>query len=86
MYRVVLSPAAEKVYRSADRPLARKLAKCFEQLESQPRHHPNIKPLKGRFLGYFRYRVGDRRVIYRIEETGRLVIVAIIAHRKDVYD
>ena len=33
------------------------LARCFEQLEQKPRHHPNIKPLKGKFAGFYRYQV-----------------------------
>lgn len=68
MYRVDLSLQAQHFYRRADRPLAKKLARCFEQLERTPRDHANIKPLKGNLAGLYRYRVGDYRVIYRVEE------------------
>ena len=47
MYDVRLSAKAQDFYRKADKPLATKLARCFEQLEREPRHHPNAKPLKG---------------------------------------
>ena len=59
MYEVVLSSQAQKIYASADQALAKNLARCFEQLEQSPRYHPNIKPLKGDFAGYYRYRIGD---------------------------
>lgn len=59
MYKVDLSAKAQKFYRQADQPLARKLARCFEQLEQDPRHHFNAKQLKGKLAGHFRYRVGD---------------------------
>ncbi len=52
MYNVQLSPEAEAFYHSADRPLAKKLARCFERLEQSPHNYPNIKPLKGNLAGY----------------------------------
>jgi hypothetical protein len=33
MYSVVLSASAEEIYASADQALAKKVARCFEQLE-----------------------------------------------------
>jgi mRNA interferase RelE/StbE len=86
MYSVQLSAGARAFFAKADLVLARKLVRCFEQLERAPRRHPNIRALTGPLAGYFRYRVGDHRVIYRIDESNRVVIVAIIAHRKQVYD
>jgi mRNA interferase RelE/StbE len=86
MYRVVLSPRAERFYASADRPLGRRLARCFRQLEDDPRKHPNIRALRGELAGYWRYRVGDHRVVYRIDDRARVVAVAIIGHRREVYD
>ena len=64
MYEVLLHPDAEKVYADADKVLARKIARCLQQLEKTPRAHPNIKVLKGSYAGYYRYRVGDYRVVY----------------------
>ncbi len=46
MYEVLLHPDAEEVYAKADRSLARKIARCLQQLEQNPRFHPNIKALK----------------------------------------
>jgi mRNA interferase RelE/StbE len=33
----------------------------------------------------YRIRVGDYRVVYAVEDAERLVIVARIAHRREVY-
>ena len=85
MYSVVLAEKARRFYEGADAALQRKLDRCFEQLAVDPRRHPNVKRLKNRFKGYYRYRLGDYRVIYRIEEARRLVIVALIVHRSDAY-
>jgi mRNA interferase RelE/StbE len=69
MFEVILSPEAQAFYAAADQPLARKLAKCFKQLEHDPRRHNNIKRLSGALAGKSRYRVGDWRVLFRINES-----------------
>src|SRR5205814_7600400 len=85
MYEVVLSAKARAFFASASGPLARKLARCFAQLERDPRSGNNVKRLTGRLAGHLRYRVGDWRVVYRIDNTARRVLVATIAHRSDAY-
>lgn len=86
MYKVKLTKRAAKFYKSADAALAKRLAKAFAVLESSPRQHPNIKSLKGKFAGRYRYRVGDYRIVYRIQDDEVEVIVLLIAHRREVYD
>lgn len=86
MFEVELSPSAAEFYAAADRPLALKLARCFRHLEENPRRGNNIKRLTGEWKGYLRYRVGDWRVIYRIEDTANRVNVLAIAHRREVYE
>ncbi len=43
------------------------------------------KPLRYSFKGHRRLRVGDYRIVYRIEPKTRTVIVVAIKHRKDIY-
>jgi mRNA interferase RelE/StbE len=86
MYKVVLSSDAAEVYAAAEKPLARKLARCFLSLESDPRRGNNVRQLKGDWAGYYRFRVGDWRVIYRIDDDAFRVYVAVIAHRREVYE
>jgi mRNA interferase RelE/StbE len=85
LYRVLLSKSASRFYEEADAPLQRKLDRCFEALRTDPRRHPNIKSLKGELQGYCRYRVGDYRIVYRIEETEPQVLITVIAHRRESY-
>lgn len=86
MFEVILSPEARAFFASADAPLARRLARCFAQLEREPRRHNNIKRLSGTLAGQLRFRVGDWRVIYRIDDGARQVHVLVIAHRSEVYE
>ena len=86
MYEVRLSLEAEKVFLKSSKALSKKLVRCFENLENNPRSHPNIKPLKDAFAGYYRYRVGDYRVVYSIKDKLVVVNVILIAHRGKVYE
>lgn len=74
------------MYGAAGVALARKLARCFTRLEADPRAGNNIKALKGPLAGLFRYRVGDHRVVYSVDDATRTVSVITIAHRRSVYD
>ncbi|MDZ8223021.1 type II toxin-antitoxin system RelE/ParE family toxin [Nostoc sp. ChiVER01] len=44
-----------------------------------------MKALKGDYTGYYRYRIGDYRVIYSINDEVVQVLVVAIAHRSEVY-
>lgn len=86
MYEVLLHPDAQEVYINADKALAKKFARCLQHLEQSPRFHPNIKALKGNYLGYYRYRVGDYRVIYTVDDNLVQVFVIAIVHRSKAYE
>ena len=86
MHQVVLTRSARLSFESADAPLQKKLDHCFQMISMNPRVHNNIKVLKGRFAGYLRFRAGDWRIIYRIDDASKRVIVVVIANRKDVYE
>ncbi len=86
MYEVTLNPDAQKVYVNTDKALAKKIARCLQQLEQTPKLHPNVKALKGDYVGYYRYRIGDYRVIYLVDDNVVQVFVIAIAHRSDVYE
>ncbi len=86
MFEVILSPEAGAFLAAADQPLARRLARCFEQLEREPRRHNNIKRLSGKLAGLTRYRVGDWRVVYQVDDGASRVLVLSIANRREVYE
>jgi mRNA interferase RelE/StbE len=85
MYRVNLSAQATRFYASAALPLAKKIARCPTHLENDPRRHNNIKSLQGEFSEAWRYRIGDHRVIYEIDERAKVIQVTTIVHRREAY-
>ena len=86
MYEVLLTKEALRTYQKVGRPLLQKLNRCIQHLSEDPRSHPNIKPLKGVLRGRLRYRVGDWRVVYQIDEPQKQVIVLVIAPRGAAYN
>ncbi|MCL5436649.1 MAG: type II toxin-antitoxin system RelE/ParE family toxin [Candidatus Dependentiae bacterium] len=44
------------------------------------------KPLRYSLKGHRRLRVGDYRVVYRIDEEKEVVVIVAIKHRRDIYE
>ncbi len=86
MYELVLTREAQEFYEEADITLAERLNRCFDRLRESPYKHPNIKRLKGDLAGLLRYRVGDWRVVYEVDEAKKTVTILLIDHRSNVYD
>lgn len=57
----------------------------YPMLRRQPHFGPNIKRLKGEFSEFYRYRVGDYRLFYTIEEDEVVVVVVDLRTRQDAY-
>lgn len=85
MYQILLTKSARRAFEQAAAPLQRKLDRCFDRLRTDPYRGANVKRLRGELAGYYRYRVGNHRVVYRIDSDGNAVIVVIISHRGQVY-
>ena len=85
-YKVELSKNARKQLDKLDRPIAVMILKWLKKNvdgAEDPRSHG--KALQGNLAGYWRYRVGDYRIVCTIDD-GRLVVLAIIiSNRKNVY-
>ncbi len=65
------------------------LIKIRNYLENQvkPLENPRDigKPLKSRFKGLWRYRVGDYRVFCQIQDAELIILVVRVANRKKAY-
>ncbi|QQO07612.1 type II toxin-antitoxin system RelE/ParE family toxin [Breznakiella homolactica] len=57
----------------------------YPLLRRNPYFGPNIKRLKGNYNDIFRFRIGDYRLFYKIEETKVIVFIIDIENRKDAY-
>jgi len=84
VYKVVYLDQVEDDLKRLDKAVARKiLARIETYLVQDPKRLG--KPLSGEFQGYWRYRWGDYRVIYKIAEQEILIVVLRISHRREAY-
>jgi mRNA interferase RelE/StbE len=82
VYEVRLHPEAVRAFRRLQGPLRERIAAAIDALATEPRPHGAVR-LAGR--DDFRVRVGDYRIVYAVVDDERVVIVARIAHRREVY-
>jgi mRNA interferase RelE/StbE len=57
----------------------------YPQLKKNPFYGTNIKKLKGDYEGVYRYRLGNYRLFYVIDNDKIIVIVTAIFHRQNAY-
>ena len=85
-WRIDFSPEAEKQLARIDRPFAQRIVTFLrERIASAEDPRRLGKPLKGVLREFWRYRIGDYRIVTRIEDDRVLVLVVRIAHRREVY-
>ena len=84
-YKVQLSPHAARQYKKLDPSVKPHISAGIDLLGHSPLAGGNIKRLKGRLHEYYRYRVGDYRIVYTVGQRDRAVYIDYIQHRKDVY-
>ncbi|MBF0253787.1 MAG: type II toxin-antitoxin system RelE/ParE family toxin [Candidatus Omnitrophica bacterium] len=84
MYKVVYASQVEHDLCKLSTSTTRKI---LDRIEKYLCNDPTVlgKALKGEYQGYWRYRWGNYRVIYKLSQKELLVIILRIAHRKNVY-
>ena len=84
MYRVVLD---RKVLRDLKQIDKKEQIKIIETIENRLAKDPFIgKRLAGNLSEYYRYRVGNYRIIYLIYQDKIEIEIIKVGHRKDVYE
>lgn len=83
-YQIAIERGARRsLERQIDRAVAEKIVERIDGLQNLPY---SGKPLRGPLKGKYRLTVRrDYRVVYRIDEREKLVIVEKIGHRSKVY-
>lgn len=57
----------------------------YPQLKKNPYFGSNIKKLKGEFDGIYRFRIGDYRLFYKIDNKKVIIFMPSLKPRKDSY-
>ncbi|MBI4847476.1 MAG: type II toxin-antitoxin system RelE/ParE family toxin [Nitrospirae bacterium] len=83
-YSVELTPQAEEDLVRLDKTIAQHIANKIDWL-SQSMEFIVPAPLKGKFKGKCKLRVGDWRVIYSFEHSSQIITIYAVSHRREVY-
>ncbi len=83
IYQIQFTRTAKKELDALSDGMADRIVAAIGRLEQDTRG-AGTKKLKA-FGGRWRLQVGDFRVVYLINDEGRVIIISIIQHRRDVY-
>jgi mRNA interferase RelE/StbE len=79
-------PEAAKDLKRLDRAVAGRIIRTLEERIATLENPRSLgAALVGEHAGYWRWRIGDYRVIARIEDARITVLVVRVAHRREVY-
>ena len=81
-WRIEYTDRAAAELLQLDRPAARKV---LARLDWFATHFDELapEPLHGEWKGFFRFRIGDYRVLYSVR--ANVIRIAVVGHRRDVY-
>lgn len=85
-YKVETTPRFDKEFRKLDH-YTKQIIKAWINKNLVDCENPTLhgKMLKANYSGHWRYRIGDYRLIYLIEEEKLIITALNIGHRKDIY-
>jgi mRNA interferase RelE/StbE len=82
-FKIELAPAAYRALKKLDDGTAQRIADAINELAADPRP-AGMKKLAGED-DLYRIRVGEYRIIYRVEKRRLVVLVVTIGHRREIY-
>lgn len=80
------SPRAAKELRKLDRPVQKRIVAYLREISTLPNPQMRGKALTGNWAGFWRWRVGDYRLVAAIEDDRVVIVVVSIGHRLQVYE
>ena len=83
LYHIEFSSQARHEFSSLSGVILQRIDQKILALANNPRP-PGVKKLKG-YANRWRIRVGNYRVIYKIEDDRLIILVIQISHRSDAY-
>jgi mRNA interferase RelE/StbE len=85
-WKLSFLPKAQKQLQALDAGAQKRILKFLvERLLASPDPRTLGKALAGEMQGLWRYRVGDYRLICRIEDQAVTILVLEVGHRREIY-
>lgn len=85
-WKVELTDTAKKQLARLDKTQAQRITKYLRRIMMLENPRGAGKALTGNLRTYWRYRVGDYRIICEMKDNELIIVAVIIGHRSEVYD
>lgn len=85
-WKVELADTAKKQLARLDKTQAQRITKYLRRIMMLENPRDAGKALTGNLRTYWRYRVGDYRIICEMKDNELIIVAVIIGHRSEVYD
>ena len=85
-WEVELTDTAAKQLARLDQTQAQRITKYLRRLMQLEDPRDAGKALTGNWRTYWRYRVGDYRVVCEIRDNEMVIVAVMIGHRGDIYN
>ncbi len=83
---LVYSDKFLKAASKLDKPIQRRIFDYMDEVARLDNPRSRGKGLVGNLRGLWRYRVGDYRILCRIQDDKLVIVIVEIGHRKEVYE
>ena len=84
-YKVSLDRKAEEDFSKLDKAVQRRLFKYMKRIEERDDPRTLGEQLQDNLSAYWKFRVGDYRLIAEIIDERVIVLMLVVAHRREVY-
>lgn len=85
-YKVIVTEKAKKQLAKMDKTAANMIFRWISKnLTNTNNPSSHGKRLKGNLQEYWRYRIGDWRLLVTIEDDQLIILVVEVGHRKEIY-
>jgi mRNA interferase RelE/StbE len=85
-WKIDFEPEARRELKKLGAAEARRIGRVLlERIATRDDPRSAGQALVGEWSGYWRYRIGDYRVIARIEDDRLIILVVRVAHRREAY-
>lgn len=85
-WQINFLPSASKEFKKLDKNTASRILTYLREIAQLNDPKVRGKALTGNLAGYWRYRVGDYRVITQIQNGELTILVVKVNHRRQVYN
>ena len=79
------SPQFDKAARKLDRQVLRRVKAYLDEVCELDDPRSRGKGLTGDLAGYWRYRIGDYRVLFEVRDDDLVIIAITLGHRSGIY-